>query len=205
MLEIGVIALFSLLLVIFVFYKNKKFRNKFSTALRTILYRQQPGQSMPNIIKAGFGGLVTIGLVAVMSNLTDSLLLMAPFGASCVLLFSVPQSPLSQPINVIAGHLISTFIGLLLHHFLANEWWVLGLAVGLAIAVMMIFRVTHPPAGADPLVVFFTDPGWWYIIFPVAIGSIVVVFIAWLFHKLPVKTPYPTPVPEMLTNENSSN
>lgn len=48
---------------------------------------------------------------------------------------------------------ISTVIGMLLHVFLPAHWWSLGLAVGLAIAVMAALRVTHPPAGADPLVV----------------------------------------------------
>ena len=96
---------------------------------------------------------------------------MAPFGATCVLLFSVPNSPLSQPANVIGGHLVSTAIGLLLHAMLPVEWWSLGLAVGLAIAAMAVLRVTHPPAGADPLVVFFDSPGWAYPGLPVAFGS----------------------------------
>jgi len=88
---------------------------------------------------------------------------MAPFGATCVLLFSTPSSPLSQLANVIGGHFVSTAIGLLLQNFLPAEWWSLGLAVGLAIAAMAALRVTHPPARADPLVVFFDNPGWSYI------------------------------------------
>ena len=116
---------------------------------------------------------------------------MAPFGATCVLFFSVPTSPLSQPINVIAGHLISTAIGLALHTFLPFSWWAIGLAVGLAIVAKAALRVTHPPAGADPLVVFLDNPGWDYLDFPVFTGSIALILIAWIFHRIPPVIHYP--------------
>jgi len=191
---IGLLSLVSVFLLTFVFHQCRQYKSKCKLVLQTFLIRHQAAQSYPAIIKAGIGGVITIAIVSLMSNLTDSILLMASFGASCVLLFSVPQSPLSQPINVIAGHVVSSLFGLGLHQFLSPEWWVLGLAVGLAIAIMALLRITHPPAGADPLVIFFTDPGWWYIIFPVLLGSIALVIIAWLFHKLPVKTVYPLPI-----------
>ena len=110
-----------------------------------------------------------------------------------MLLFSVPSSPLSQPANVFGGHMVSTAIGLSLHMFLPVEWWSLGLAVGLSIAAMAALRVTHPPAGADPLVVFFDNPGWDYLGLPVAFGSLALIVIAWLFHRLPPRIVYPTP------------
>lgn len=159
-----------------------------------LMSRHQPGQALPIVIKAGLGGAVAIATVAWLSQVTGSLLLMAPFGATCVLLFSAPNNPLSQPANVIGGHMISTAIGLLLQSFLPGQWWALGLAVGLAIAVMAALRVTHPPAGADPLVVFFDNPGWEYLGFPVALGSLALVAIAWLFHAIPPRHIYPAPI-----------
>ena len=162
-----------------------------SSIVSALLVRQQPAQSMANVIKAGVGGLLAIGLVAWISRYSGHPLLMAPFGATCVLLFSLPASPLSQPVNVIAGHLISTAIGLLLHTLLPDQWWSLGIAVGLAIAAMAAFRVTHPPAGADPLVVFFENAGWDYLVFPVALGSVALVLVAWLFHRIPPRADYP--------------
>ena len=168
-------------------------KSQTSLIIRGLLLRQQPVQPLAIVLKAGIGGLLAIGAVAWLSHVTGNLLLMAPFGATCVLLFSVPNSPLSQPANVIGGHLVSTAIGLSLHMFLPVEWWSLGLAVGLAIAAMALLRVTHPPAGADPLVVFIDNPGWEYLGFPVAFGSLVLVGIAWLFHRLPMRVVYPTP------------
>lgn len=159
--------------------------------MKNLLHRQQAKQSLKLNIKSGIGGVVSIAAIAWLSVLTDSLLLMAPFGASCVLLFSVPNSPLSQPINVIGGHLVSTTIGILLFQFLPSEWWSLGLAVGLSITAMAILRITHPPAGADPLVVFFGAFGWEYLVFPVVTGSVLLTLLAWFFHKLPPGAEYP--------------
>lgn len=165
--------------------------NRKSSLLRSLLLRKQPGQSLAVAIKAGIGGLLAIGVAAWLSHAAGHPLLMAPFGATCVLLFSVPDSPLSQPANVFGGHIVSTAIGLVLHAILPVTWWSLGLAVGLAITAMAVFRVTHPPAGADPLVVFFENPGWDYLGFPVAFGSMTLILIAWLFHQLPPNVIYP--------------
>lgn len=159
--------------------------------LRGWLFRHQSDQAFPVVVKAGLGGFLAIGTVAWLSHVTGNPLLMAPFGATCVLLFSVPASPLSQPANVIGGHLVSTAIGLMLHMLLPADWWSLGLAVGLAIAAMAALRVTHPPAGADPLVVFFDNPGWAYLGLPVALGSLALVVIAWMYHRLPPRVVYP--------------
>ena len=165
--------------------------------LRRILTRKQPAESYSQAIKAGVGGAIAIATLVLLGYLSDNPLLMAPFGATCVLLFSLPKSPLSQPVNVIGGHVVSIAIGLTLNYFLPLEWWsqalFMGLAVGLAIASMAALRVTHPPAGADPLVVFFSSPGWEYIIFPVVLGSIVLILTAWVFHHIPPKTDYPLP------------
>lgn len=161
--------------------------------LRRFLRRKQPAESHLKAIKAGVGGAIAIATLFLLGYISGNPLLMAPFGATCVLLFSLPKSPLSQPINVIAGHVISVVIGLTLNYFLPLDWWRIGLAVGLAIAVMASLRVTHPPACADPIVVFFTNPGWEYVIVPVALGSIVLVITAWLFHKIPPETDYPLP------------
>lgn len=159
--------------------------------LQNLFIRQQPNQSYFMIVKAGLGAVIAIALLALLSRWTDSFWLMAPFGATCVLLFSVPTSPLSQPINVIAGHFISSSIGLSLHVFFLASWWSIALGVGLSIAVMASLRVTHPPAGADPLVIFIENPGWDYLGFPVVSGSIILVLVAWIIHRIPPVITYP--------------
>ena len=168
--------------------------NKANDILQRLVNRPQPAQAIRVSAKAGLGGLLAIATVVTLGSVMDNPLLMAPFGATCVLLFSVPNSPLSQPANVIGGHFISTLIGLLLNSVLPLAWWSLALGVGLAIFAMAVLRITHPPAGADPLVVFFDNPGWTYLGFPVLSGSLILIIVAWMFHKTSPHTTYPMPI-----------
>lgn len=138
------------------------------------------------------GGFLTIITLIYLTNMTSTEWLMAPFGASCVLVFGVWNAPLSQPRNVIGGHFVSTFIGLLTYHLFGNEPWAIAIAVGLAIAMMMLTKTTHPPAGADPLVVMLGSFSWSYLISPVLIGSIIIVIFALLINNLRSNRSYPT-------------
>jgi CBS-domain-containing membrane protein len=142
---------------------------------------------------AGLGGFLGIGITGALSVYAGTPLLMAPFGATCVLMFSVPASPLSQPMNIVCGHLLSSAIGFALHMFLPNTWWAVALAAGLAIALMAALRVTHPPAGADPLVVFASDPSLGFLVSPVLLGSILLVLVGTIFHRA-TRTSYPLKV-----------
>ena len=155
--------------------------------------RHQVAVSIPAVIKSGIGGMVAIAIVAGLTQFSGTPWLMAPFGASCVLLFSVPSSPLSQPINVVGGHLLSTLVGFAVLALLPVSWLSMALAVGLAISAMAALRITHPPAGADPLVVLAMTPGIDFIMFPTLSGSLALVLVATLFHRLPPKTVFPAP------------
>ncbi|AHN25828.1 HPP [Gilliamella apicola] len=120
---------------------------------------------------------------------------MAPFGASCVILFAVSQSPLAQPRNVIFGHLIAAFVGLVFLKLFGTNIIVVALAVGVAIVSMQYFRALHPPAGANPLVILLTadkiDYGFSFLLFPVLSGSVILVMIAYLVNNLFNKTHWP--------------
>ncbi|CUH80343.1 HPP family protein [Tritonibacter multivorans] len=147
------------------------------------LVRPQPKPKLFAALFAGVGGGSAIAALSLITQQADILMLMAPFGATCVLLFALPQSPLSQPANVIGGHLLSTAVGLSLRLAFPDSWWAVGLAVGLAISLMSLLRVTHPPAGADPIVVFVADPGFEFLLTPVLAGSVALVGMATLFHR----------------------
>lgn len=138
------------------------------------------------------GGFLTIATLLYLTSLTSSEWLMAPFGATCVLVFGVWNAPLSQPRNVIGGHFASTFIGLLMYHLFGNEPWSIALAVGLAIAIMLLTKTTHPPAGADPLVFMLGEYGWGHLISPVLLGSIIIVILALLINNMRCNRSYPT-------------
>ena len=138
------------------------------------------------------GGFLTILTLIYLTNMTSTEWLMAPFGASCVLVFGVWNAPLSQPRNVIGGHFVATFVGLLIYHLFGSEPCAIAFAVGLAIAMMMLTKTTHPPAGADPLVVMLGSYSWSYLISPVLIGSVVIVIFALLINNLRSNRNYPT-------------
>ncbi|MDR7246501.1 HPP family protein [Priestia megaterium] len=138
------------------------------------------------------GGFISILALGLLTTMTSTPWLMAPFGASCVLAFGVWNAPLSQPRNIIGGHLVATFVGLVIYHLFGNDAWTLGVAVGLAIALMMLTKTTHPPAGADPIVVILGASSWSYIVTPVLIGSLLIVIVALIVNNLRSDRAYPT-------------
>ncbi len=141
---------------------------------------------------AGAGGALAIGVLAACAAMAATPLIIAPFGASCVLLFTVPASPLAQPRNVIGGHVISAIVGLIVVALLGPSPVAMAVGVGLAIAAMRLTGTVHPPAGANPIVVALTGAPWWFFALPAGLGAAVLVLVAVLYHRAVTKVPYPT-------------
>ncbi|MEC4114210.1 HPP family protein [Myroides pelagicus] len=140
---------------------------------------------------SGLGGMIAIGVVAYMTKEMDMPLIMAPFGATCVLAFGVPDSPLAQPRNIIGGHILSSIIGLLCLTFLGTQWYSLAIGVGASIGLMLLTKTTHPPAGADPLVIILAGASWSFLLNPVLTGSLIITLIALLFNNISKLRKYP--------------
>lgn len=140
---------------------------------------------------AGLGGFLVIFLLAELSQMSGAVLLIAPFGASCVLVFALPASPLAQPRNVIGGHLVSTAVGLAAFAALGATPLAFGAGVGLAIAAMLLTRTTHPPAGADPIVVILAGASWPFLFAPVLAGAIAIVLAGAAYHRALGGAAYP--------------
>ncbi|MFF9549680.1 HPP family protein [Methylobacterium fujisawaense] len=132
-------------------------------------------------------------------------LIVAPMGASAVLLFAVPASPLAQPWSIIGGNTISAFMGVLAAHFIPNPVMAIGVGVSLAIAAMSLTRSLHPPGGAAALTALIGGPavtsaGFLFPLFPVCVNSVILVALGIAFHKIsrrnyphvPVGTPINT-------------
>ncbi len=97
---------------------------------------------------------------------------MAPFGASAVLIFALPSSPLARAKNVIFGHLITAFVGLLFVQYFGASIFSYAIATGLAISLMQISDTIHPPAGANPILIIMTAQSWDFLLTPVFFGAI---------------------------------
>lgn len=134
---------------------------------------------------AGTGATLAIMLLSGLQELNSQwALLMAPFGASTVLLFGLPESPLARAKNVIFGHAITATIGLLFLHLITVTGVTMSIATGLAVMLMMLTKTTHPPAGANPLLIMLTGQSWWFLLDPVLLGSILLVSVAKLYQLL---------------------
>ncbi len=131
---------------------------------------------------------------------SENVFLIGSFGASAVLLYGATNSPLSQPRNVIGGHLISSLIGVTIYRFMPDVIWITApLAVAASIVVMQMTKTLHPPGGASALIaVIGTEKikalGYWYVLSPVLIGALILLFTALIFNNIPAHRKYPSVV-----------
>ncbi|MBO9134229.1 HPP family protein [Rhizobium sp. B230/85] len=159
--------------------------------LRHFIHRHEPTGHWHGQLKAGIGacvGMLAVGALAIMTGIP---LLIAPFGATAVLIFGQPKSPLAQPANVFGGYLIAAAIGSLAMAVAPGLWWTAAIAVGVAIGAMQLLRVTHPPAGAVPLVTFASHLSAGLLFTVVVVGALALIAIAVLHHAIPPKHQYP--------------
>lgn len=133
---------------------------------------------------AGLGSGLAILILATVDTRLSPVVLVPSFGASCALIFGLPQSPFAQPLNVIGGHLISSGFGLLSLMVLGAGPAAMGLGVGLAIAGMMITGTMHPPAGGDPIIVILAGASASFLLAPMLIGTALLVLIGAIFHSV---------------------
>ncbi|AJG18223.1 putative transmembrane protein [Cupriavidus basilensis] len=113
----------------------------------------------------------------------------APMGASAVLLFAVPASPLAQPWSIIGGNLVAALIGVACARWIPEPGLAASVAVALAIVAMFQLRCVHPPSGAVAITAVFgghavTQLGFGFVVMPVAVNSMLLLLVALLFNNL---------------------
>src|SRR5215471_14546558 len=113
----------------------------------------------------------------------------APMGASAVLLFAVPSSPLAQPWSIIGGNLVAATIGVACAHWIPDPGLAASLAGGLAIMAMFGLRCLHPPSGAVALTAVLGGPaitslGYRFVLWPVAVDSVLLLAAAIAYNTL---------------------
>lgn len=139
------------------------------------------------IALAGLATWLALGLVPGGANPALPFLV-APLGASAVLVFCVPASPLAQPWSVIGGDLLSAAVGLAAGHLIGDPWAAGSVAVAVAIAVMSLARCLHPPGGACALLCALGATGkvpWdWTWMAPIAANVLLLCAVGWLYNNL---------------------
>ena len=151
----------------------------------------------------GVGAGITIAILAyitfqsILSGSNYGLWLMATFGSSVVLVFGYPDNNFAQPKNVLLGHLLCALIGIIfVTTFKISQdrsvfFLAIGIAVGIAVMLMMAFKITHPPAGGNTIIVMIAQDSFQFLIFPIMVGAITIIIGGVIYNRFILKKNYP--------------
>jgi CBS-domain-containing membrane protein len=157
--------------------------------------QRQPRHSISWILWSWLGAFLGIALIGFFADLlplpfTDRIFLIGSFGASAVLLFGTPHAPFAQPRNLLLGHLVSAFAGVVAARYVPLPLVVqAALAVATAILLMHITISLHPPGGATALIAVIgsdsvRELGFMYLLTPVLAGTLLMLLVALLVNNL---------------------
>ncbi|WP_232539983.1 HPP family protein [Azohydromonas aeria] len=137
----------------------------------------------------GLAGLLATALLARALLDAGQPWLIAPMGASAVLLFALPASPLAQPWPVLGGNLVSAVVGMACAQLLGATPLAAGLALALALLAMFALRCLHPPGGAIALTAVLGGPalqamGFSFVLAPVGLHTALLLVAAALYNNL---------------------
>ncbi|NBR93123.1 MAG: hypothetical protein EBT46_06570 [Actinobacteria bacterium] len=138
--------------------------------------------SVIGAVGAALGMTITWLLCDWLLDSTSPILVMS-MGASAVLLFATPASPLAQPVPVILAHTVGALVGVVAAQNIDNTAVAVGVAVGVTAGVIIRFGITHPPSGGTALSAVvggdaITKLGYEFIWRPVLLNAIVLVVLA---------------------------
>ena len=151
----------------------------------------------------GIGAGVTIGILAyitfqsILAGTNYGLWLAASFGSSVVVVFGYPENEFAQPKNVLLGHLLCALIGIIfvtLFNITQDRsifFITIGLAMGISVMLMMAFKITHPPAGGNTIVVMLTQDSFQFLVFPIMAGAITIIIGGVIYNRFILKKNYP--------------
>lgn len=158
------------------------------------------GYRRADLLRGGLGALAGIAIAALTARAVPggpALLpyIVAPMGATAVLLFAAPASPLAQPWPVLAGNTVSTLVGVTAGRLLTDVALAASVAVGTAIVAMMLLRCVHPPGGACALFAAVGAPavtahGYLFALWPVGVNTVCLLVVGALVNNLTGR-PYP--------------
>ncbi len=149
-----------------------------------------------------FSGLSASFVIALLAFLTletsAGVWLMFSFGATVFLVFVLYELETAQPANIFFGHLVSIFVGVVFNEFFGLSYISLGASVGVAVIIMTHFKIMHPPAASNPIVAISMDLSFDFILFPVVVGSLVIILLGIVLNRFILKRKYPKKFPNLI-------
>ena len=143
-------------------------------------------------LASGLSAAFVISILAFLTLETSSgIWMMFSFGATVFLVFVLYNLETAQPKNVFFGHLVSIIVGILFNEYFGLSFITLGLSVGIAVMIMVHLKVMHPPAASNPIVALSMDLSFDYIIFPVIVGTILIIILSIVINRYILKRNYP--------------
>lgn len=152
------------------------------------------GATLRERLLACLGATLSIGFIGficavMMGDDPHAPLIVASVGASAVLMFAIPSSPLAQPWPIVGGNTISALVGVIVAQFIPDHVFATGVAVGGSLAVMSLTRCLHPAGGATALAAVLISHGagiqeFLFPFVPVGLNSLVLVLLGVIFHRL---------------------
>ncbi len=167
----------------------------FNILLERLGIRNKDSQTLSNIalnerIKVATAAFISLFVVSITSQYfagySSQVVLLASMGASAVLLFGLPSSPLAKPWSFIGGHLISAFIGVACTYMFSHFALMAATTIALVLLAMYMFECMHPPGGATALVpVIATEQGigFDFLLLPVALNVLTMLLLAMFLNK----------------------
>ncbi|MBM7455015.1 CBS-domain-containing membrane protein [Oceanisphaera litoralis] len=142
---------------------------------------------------AGLAAFVAVILLSYLKSWGHFMVLSAPLGATLVLLLLLPSAPLSRPKNVILGHLLTTGVAVIGMALIHDPMLGLATCFGLGITLMVLTDTLHPPAGANPILIYLSGAHLPPLDFMVStlVGSLFMVGFASLYHYIFTHRRYP--------------
>ncbi len=142
---------------------------------------------------AGLFSFFTIGVLSALTYKTDyGIFLIASFGSTMVILYGYPDSPFAQPKNIFFGHLLTSAVGVICLYLIPLPNYILiPIAVGLGVGLMILFNVTHPPAGGNPVIIIIGGVSINYLFSPIITGSILILVFGVVLNRFILKKNYP--------------
>lgn len=162
--------------------------------------------------RAAVGAALGVAVAAVVNHILSGIggatlpWLLAPVGASAVLVLALPASPLAQPWPLFGGSMVSALVGLAAAQWIPYPELACAVAVGLAIVTMSVLRCLHPPGGACALLAATAGPvtashAMLALLLPLAANLIALAAAGWFYngltgHPWPHRAPEPQPLPD---------